>query len=286
MKKSFVTGFICGGIIFAAITGVAVEYAVTTNPYPIKVDGVEKNIEGYNINDSTYFKLRDVADAVGGFNVGFEDDTILISKEGYVYDSFSQSGEYTDSLGNQFFYQYNLPAFNFDTDDAAMLNKKIEEDFSSLIERELKIMQENCSVTTTKVGYKQYGFGDVATVLVEANDVNDIMHYGAYSINKTDGSEVSNSELIAMTGTSEEDFIKWIKNLAGACYTDKFAVHASVDNELYKDRYDFTISDEACNIDLPMYFDENGQLVVLAKIGSMAGASWYYSTIETGLMAE
>ena len=85
MKKSFVTGFICGGIICAVITGFAVEYAVTVNPYPIKVDGVEKKIEGYNITDSTYFKLRDIADAVGGFDVGFEDDTILIANEGYVY---------------------------------------------------------------------------------------------------------------------------------------------------------------------------------------------------------
>ena len=32
-----------------------------------------------NINDSTYFKLRDVADAVGGFTVGFTNNTITIS---------------------------------------------------------------------------------------------------------------------------------------------------------------------------------------------------------------
>ena len=78
MKKNFITGFIAGGIICAAITGFAVEYAVTANPFPVKVNGQAVQVEGYNINDNTYFKLRDVADAVGGFEVGFADNTITI----------------------------------------------------------------------------------------------------------------------------------------------------------------------------------------------------------------
>lgn len=77
--KKFILGFITGGIICAAVTGIAVEYAVTANPYPVKVDGQAAAIEGYNINDSTYFKLRDVSDAVGGFSVDFKDDTIVIN---------------------------------------------------------------------------------------------------------------------------------------------------------------------------------------------------------------
>lgn len=78
MKNKFILGFITGGIICATATGFAVEYAVTANPFPVAVNGTETAIEGYNINDNTYFKLRDVADAVGGFNVGFSNDTITI----------------------------------------------------------------------------------------------------------------------------------------------------------------------------------------------------------------
>lgn len=79
MKKNFITGFICGGIICAAVTGFAVEYAVTANPYPVKVNGTETDIEGYNINDSTYFKLRDVSEAVGGFRVDFVNNEIMLT---------------------------------------------------------------------------------------------------------------------------------------------------------------------------------------------------------------
>lgn len=76
--KRFTLGFITGSIIAAAVTGFAVEYAITANPYPVKVNGTETAIEGYNINDSTYFKLRDVADAVGGFSVDFKDNAIVL----------------------------------------------------------------------------------------------------------------------------------------------------------------------------------------------------------------
>lgn len=79
--KKFILGFITGGIICATATGFAVEYAVTANPFPVAVNGTETAIEGYNINDNTYFKLRDVADAVGSFNVGFSDNTITIDTD-------------------------------------------------------------------------------------------------------------------------------------------------------------------------------------------------------------
>lgn len=79
--KKFILGFITGGIICATATGFAVEYAVTANPFPVAVNGTETAIEGYNINDNTYFKLRDVADAVGVFNVGFSDNTITIDTD-------------------------------------------------------------------------------------------------------------------------------------------------------------------------------------------------------------
>ncbi len=88
--KRFTLGFIIGGVICSTLTGFAVEYAVTANPFPIKVDGIEKSIEGYNINDSTYFKLRDIADAVGGFTVGFTNNTITISTQAEPFDQPSE----------------------------------------------------------------------------------------------------------------------------------------------------------------------------------------------------
>ena len=76
--KKFICGFLCGAVLCTVIGAFAVN-SIYENPYKITVNGVEKSIQGYNIDDYSYFKLRDIADAVGGFNVGFDNDTIVLS---------------------------------------------------------------------------------------------------------------------------------------------------------------------------------------------------------------
>lgn len=79
--KQFVLGVVCGAVIFGTIAAIATEYIVNPNPYPVKVNGNDVDIEGYNINDNTYFKLRDIGDNVG-FGVDFQDDTVMINVAG------------------------------------------------------------------------------------------------------------------------------------------------------------------------------------------------------------
>ncbi len=86
MKKQFIIGYIAGAVTFGAIGALAAGIIANPNPFPIQLNGSEVSIEGYNIEGSTYFKLRDIADAVGGFNVGFNNNTIQLSKDGYVYE--------------------------------------------------------------------------------------------------------------------------------------------------------------------------------------------------------
>lgn len=80
MKKRL-QGLIAGMIIGATVTGVvgvlAASYTATENVFPIKLNGNDVNIEGYNIDGSTYFKLRDIGENIG-FNVEFQNNTIYI----------------------------------------------------------------------------------------------------------------------------------------------------------------------------------------------------------------
>lgn len=82
MKKQL-QGFIAGilsGIVAAGTIGVfAAYYTAEDNPFPITYNGNQVSLQGYNIEGSTYFKLRDIADVVGGFNVGFENSTIVLT---------------------------------------------------------------------------------------------------------------------------------------------------------------------------------------------------------------
>lgn len=77
--KKFIGGIITG-VALSCTVAFAVNYTAEPNTFPIKYKGNDVQMEGYNINGSTYFKLRDIGDRVG-FNVDFQNDIILIDTE-------------------------------------------------------------------------------------------------------------------------------------------------------------------------------------------------------------
>ena len=86
MKKQFIAGFIAGTLVCGAVGVGAAVYEAQTNTFPIQLNGENVTMEGYEINGYTYFKLRDIANTIGGFAVDFVNDMILLSKDGYVYE--------------------------------------------------------------------------------------------------------------------------------------------------------------------------------------------------------
>ena len=81
MKRNFIAGFVAGALLSGAIGTIAAGITAAPNPFPIKLNGNDVEMEGYNINDNTYFKLRDISAAVGGFDVDFKDDTIILTTD-------------------------------------------------------------------------------------------------------------------------------------------------------------------------------------------------------------
>lgn len=62
--KKYIAGLITGIILSLSFaTFAAVQLKVIPNPFPIFVDGVNAEIDGYNINGSTYIKLADLKKA-------------------------------------------------------------------------------------------------------------------------------------------------------------------------------------------------------------------------------
>ena len=98
-RKELITGIIIGSMITG--TGVlAAQYTAAENPFPIQLNGQDVYMQGYNINDETYFRLRDIADVVGGFGVDFNNNTIQLSKDGYVYSDSAPAAALTVDEAN------------------------------------------------------------------------------------------------------------------------------------------------------------------------------------------
>jgi hypothetical protein len=45
----------------------------------------------------------------------------------------------------------------------------------------------------------------------------------------------------------------------------------------YQAALEFTTSEQAIYLDVPLFIDSNGEFTVIGQIGSMAGAGWYYA---------
>lgn len=107
MKKGFITGFISGAVAFTMVGALAANMVTTPNTYPIQLDGKNVSIEGYNVDDYSYFKLRDLAKVVGGFDVDFKDDTIILTSQENGLSvkeegMFSSGGTVTEAVDGQF----------------------------------------------------------------------------------------------------------------------------------------------------------------------------------------
>lgn len=101
MSKQFIFGFIAGAITFGALGALAAGVIAEPNKFPIKLNGNDIEINGYNIDGSTYFRLRDISNTVGGFDVDFQNNTIFLSKDGYEYD-YSEYIDYTKYVGTYY----------------------------------------------------------------------------------------------------------------------------------------------------------------------------------------
>lgn len=111
MKKGYAAGVITGAVVFGAAGVLAGQYMAVSNPFPVQLNGESISLEGYNINDSTYFKLRDIADAVGGFSVDFNNNTIQLSKDGYIYNNEPQ--DIMAGMNDDQIYRLNIFLSNF-----------------------------------------------------------------------------------------------------------------------------------------------------------------------------
>jgi hypothetical protein len=98
--KELIIGITIGSLLTSAPTIANVSksvYEATVNSFKVKVNGVEQPLEGYNIGGYTYFKLRDIGEHVG-FDVGFEDGTIMIDTGDEVDKVSSSDSGVEDSV--------------------------------------------------------------------------------------------------------------------------------------------------------------------------------------------
>lgn len=206
--------------------------------------------------------------------------------EDLVYEYYNDAGEYEvfydENNSDTFYYAYHLPLLSASTKGARAINQSIMETFGAQIEQEYKAMEDGWFLSYNLVNWYPSFYQDLLVLLIVAESISDFSGYGVYCYNQTTGEWLQGSALLEYLYIEEESFLDATRAAAEECFVSYFGDISEEERELYGyyERLAWTVSDENINLENLMFYpDEQGELVVIARIGSMAGADWYYQYI-------
>lgn len=206
--------------------------------------------------------------------------------EELVSDYYSDAGEYEflydENTSDTFYYSFHLPEIAAFTEGAIAINQSISETFGALIEEEYKAMEDGWFLNYNVVNWYPTFYRDLLVLVIAAESVSDFSSYGVYCYNYTTGEWLQGSALLEYLYIEEESFLEATRTAAEECFVSYYGDIPEEERELYgyNECLAWTVSDDNINLDNLMFYpDEQGELVVIARIGSMAGADWYYHHI-------
>lgn len=192
-----------------------------------------------------------------------------------ILELLNISGTYSDGF-NQEQYHYRIPQFNANSESAEVLNKRIEDDLSEIIDQEIANILGGYSLVTNSVMYDVFEYGNITAIVVTVPYPNDCMDYLTYTYDFKDNKEITNADLLAMSGLTEEGFVEEVCRLQEEDFIELAEnwPNPMTDQEMINEY--IAIVNEYASVDLPMYIDEMGKLQVYIPFASIAGADWYY----------
>lgn len=209
------------------------------------------------------------------------------SPTGYALDElvtigYDQVGSYTDNVDNQWAYSYILPQINLDSPAAQAINQAIRSEFSDKADAELAYAQEGYSLTCTGMDYTAAIYGNILSVMVQAETTYGMTYYGTYNLDLQTGDLATRDQVLALFSLTEEDFLFQARNAALAQFNIMYGNGDSfADQPELHDLYLAQLKSTAQENTFDQYFiSPEGKLTVVASIYSMAGADSYPYCLE------
>lgn len=199
----------------------------------------------------------------------------------YLGTGYDLSGAYTDRYETTYDYCYRMPQFYGDDAAVMAVNEQIRNSFSPIIEEELASMEAEGSLSFTEVSYESNVHEDVLYLHIYAKAFDWEEHSAYYYDTKT-GEFLSTQEVLDRLLIDQAYFLEAVREDALAVFEETFSEIPKEDREQYGyyEMQDWTVSDEAVDLGLPIYVDAFGSVAVHARIGSMAGSGVIWTVLR------
>lgn len=168
------------------------------------------------------------------------------------------TGRYTDGVNNEGGYSYQIPQFRADSGSVKSLNQRIVDEIFPYVESEANVIMGGSSLLHYGIHYEITEFEDIVSILIKIPYPNDGLEFYIYNYDFAKDKELTNAEILAIKGMTEEAFIEAAHELQEESM-DWFL--DDIPDE-YKEGYLYMLKEanELTKVDTPMYLDEDGTL--------------------------
>lgn len=211
----------------------------------------------------------------------------------YVVDAYAGDCTYTADMYNyetgksepqEFTCIFRIPEIKLPGSTVEKINREIYDTLYPVMEAAVDEIEEyGFAYGTNEISYRWSVYEDILSLVVLNRSMPDFGggdRYMVYNISLSSGEELPPEAVAAAAGLSESEFYENAKQVLGSSYwapfdpsEESFGYDSFV--SFFNEQYNRTVSKTNIDESSP-YFNEAGQLCLIAKQYSMAGGDYYW----------
>ena len=205
-------------------------------------------------------------------------EAAVVKEEAYPLDKEKPLTDLYEEDEERFYF--HIPLLNCDTEDGKKINREIDEVFCSEARYGFELNAKGSRPMYYEIDYSAHWYGDVLVLILWKVTDNDFHEYRVYNIYRVTGKRMSNDGILRMLKVPKEEFLEGAARGAEAFYRNYYPKDVMGGESMYQEQLDWTVSAENINMDMMMFPSEDGKLMLLSKIGSLIGSSYYEQIYE------
>lgn len=206
-------------------------------------------------------------------------------KEIVVSEIYSEVGSFSIPDGSKFEYSFHVPQIDDNTPDAAAINEEIVHLYGTIVEENMKYINNQETPWCNVVSYESYCSGDVLSLVLKSSNFYEYFEeYSVYNYDTAKGKRLTNNDILSIKGVSTDEYLNAVRRAAAKCYDDwffpaweEFSFEDS--SWAYQKERSLTLSSRNLTLNLPIYLGNDGAIHTIATIGCHAGVDWLYEPL-------
>ena len=195
-----------------------------------------------------------------------------------IYDALYESGTYTDDVGNSYPYLLRIPAIKAPGADATRLNQEVFTALYPYVADTQKAMAGGFSLEVHTVDYDIHINEQLISLVCRVHNDWGQTFYHTVNYDAGSYSEITRPEILLRFGLTEDSFLSRAQSVMEGYFMEHFS---SVPHDaFYSDRHDNSIAEQNFREDCQLFVNDSGQLCMIVKVYSFAGADYYYHIME------